>query len=75
MKDPMAVLREIYAKAELPLTDEVLHSMQAFMQENPRGKHGQIVYNLKRDFKLTADEVRKRFQFYFDHFPVQPEVK
>ena len=39
------------------------------------GKEGRVIYNLKRDFGVTADEVRARFKFYFDAFPdVKAEV-
>jgi hypothetical protein len=74
MAEPMKVIEEIYAKAYLPLTDEVRAAMTKFLTDNPRGKHGQIVYNLKRDFGLDAAEIRKRFQFYFDRFPAKVEV-
>lgn len=49
------------------MTDALAH--------HQRGKNGQIVYNLKRDFGLDAAEVRKRFGFYFERFAAQPEVK
>ena len=48
--------------------------MARFLADNPRGTHGQIVYDLRRDFGLTPDAVRKRFQFYFDRFPMRAEV-
>lgn len=49
------------------MTDALAH--------HQRGKNGQIVYNLKRDFGLDAAAVRKRFGFYFERFAAQPEVK
>ena len=75
MADPMGVIVAIYAKAGLPLTDQTRAEMNDFMKRNPRGKHGQIVYNLKRDFGLTADAIRSQFKFYFDRFPVKIEVE
>jgi hypothetical protein len=48
--------------------------MDSFVRNNPRGKHGQIVYDLRRDFGRTPDDIRGRFKFYFDRFPVKAEV-
>ena len=42
---------------------------------HPRGKEGQVVYDLRRDFAVTPDEVRTRFGFYLDAFPVRIEVR
>jgi hypothetical protein len=41
--------------------------------ENPRGKHGQVVYDLRADFGIEPAEVRKRFDFCFERFPVRVE--
>ena len=43
------------------------------MQAHPRGRHGQVLYDLEADFGLAPAEVRKRFDFYFDAFPVRAE--
>jgi Sulfotransferase family len=75
MADEMSVLSEIYDKAGLALDDDVESKMDAFLEANPRGKHGRLVYNLRRDFGLTPEAVRSRFQFYLDRFPVPVEVK
>ena len=74
MADPWKAIREIYQKAGLPLTDAAWWAMDNFVRNNPRGKHGQIHYDLRRDFGRTPDSIRQRFKFYFDRFPVRPEV-
>jgi hypothetical protein len=74
IKDPDTVLREIYQVADLPLTDATLAELHAYLAAHDGGHKGRIVYNLERDFGITADEIRSRFGFYFDRFPVQPEV-
>jgi hypothetical protein len=71
---PMEVLAELYAKAELPITEDIKAVMREFLSDNPRGKHGQLIYNLKRDFGLTKAQVRKEFEFYYDRFPVRIET-
>jgi hypothetical protein len=43
------------------------------MVENPRGKHGRIAYDLRRDFGLDPAAVREQFDFYFARFPVRAE--
>lgn len=75
MSSPMKVIENIYQKAGLTLPSDVRSSMQAFLGENTRGKHGQLVYNLRRDFGLEPEDIRKRFRFYFERFPVRAEVE
>jgi hypothetical protein len=73
MADDVAMVGRIYEKAGLPMTREARASLDAFMAENPRGKHGQVVYDLKGDFGIDPADVRRRFDFYFERFPVRVE--
>jgi hypothetical protein len=73
MADDVAVVKRIYALARLPMTAEADAQLDAFMDANPRGKHGQVVYDLKGDFGIDPDALRGRFQFYFDRFPIRAE--
>jgi hypothetical protein len=75
MADDMAMVEKIYAKAGLELTAQARAEMQQFIDEHPRGKHGQVQYNLKEDFGIDPAELRERFRFYFDAFPVKAEAK
>jgi hypothetical protein len=75
MSDDMGIVEKIYTKAGLDLTDHARAEMQQFINDHPRGKHGKVVYALKQDFGVDPDELRQRFQFYFDAFPARPEVK
>lgn len=75
MADSDAVLKAIYQKADLALTDESLQELHAYIDSHPRSKHGKVVYNLQRDFDITAEQVRANFDFYFERFPVKVEVK
>ena len=56
-------------KAGLPETDRANREVADFIASHPRGKHGQIVYHLERDFGISPEELRKRFDFYFEAFP------
>lgn len=70
MSAPMQIVEEIYAKAQLPLTGEIREVMTRFLRHNPRGKHGRIIYDMKRDFGLEPGDIRPKFDFYYDRFPV-----
>ena len=69
MADDMAVVRQVRAKAGLPETGQANREIADFIASHPRGKHGQIVYNLERDFGITPAQLRKRFDFYFEAYP------
>ncbi|MDB4542930.1 sulfotransferase [bacterium] len=75
MADDMAMVERIYRKADLAMTPQARGQLQAFLDAHPRGKHGRIVYNLREDFGVEPAQLRSRFNFYFDRFPVQLEVK
>ena len=55
------------------LTPKVRARFQHYLDGNPRGKHGRIRYDLQRHFGISPDELRGRFDFYFDRFDVRPE--
>jgi hypothetical protein len=69
MADDMTVVRQVRAKAGLPETQAANREVADFIASHPRGKYGQVVYDLERDFGISPTELRKRFDFYFDAFP------
>ncbi len=73
MADDVGTVGRIYERAGLPMTAEARASLDAFMAANPRGKHGQVVYDLKGDFGLDPDAVRKPFADYLARFGVRVE--
>jgi hypothetical protein len=75
IKNPDPILRDIYALAELPLTDAALAELHTYLDAHKEQDRGTLQYDLEGDFGLTAAEIRKSFAFYFDRFPVQVEVK
>ena len=74
MADEMGTLQHIYDVAGLDLTPEARRQIEAYRDAHPRGKEGQVVYDLRRDFSVTPDEVRAPFGFYFDRFDTRIEV-
>ena len=76
MADEMGTLGRIYQAAGLPMTDAARSQLEGYIADHPRGKEGQVVYDLRGDFGVTPDEVREGFGFYFDRFPsVRIEAK
>lgn len=74
IRDPDSVLREIYRRADLALTERTLAELHAYLDAHEEKRSERIVYHLERDFGVTADALRQPFGFYFDRFPVQVEV-
>jgi hypothetical protein len=70
----MALLDELYRRGGVELTPKVRGRLQHYLDGNPRGKHGHIRYDLQRHFGISPDELRERFDFYFDRFDVRPET-
>jgi len=62
--------------AGLDVTDEVRAGLAAYVDANPRGKGGRVVYDLRGDFGLEPDDLYERYAFYFDAFPqIRREVQ
>ena len=75
MRDPWRILGEVYAKAELPVTAAARASLDRYLLAHPRGKAGQVLYDLRRDFAVDPAQLRERFGFYFERFAVAPESR
>ncbi|MFI9411339.1 sulfotransferase family protein [Nocardia gamkensis] len=67
------LLEQLYDRAGAELTIEARTRFQSYLDNNPRGKHGRIRYDLPGHFGVTAAELRARFGFYFDAFDVRVE--
>jgi hypothetical protein len=74
MGDDVAMVERIYSLADLPMTPEARARLESFMVEHRRGKFGQVIYDLERDFGIEPGELRKRFEFYLLRFPVRVEL-
>ena len=73
MEDDVAMVKRIYSVAGLEMNSAARDDLDGYMAENPRGKHGRIVYDLMRDFGVNREQLRERFGFYFERFPVEVE--
>lgn len=73
MADQEGVMRRVYAMAGLDLTPSVEAALLAYLNENPRNKHGRVLYDLEGVFDVDIPALRERFSFYYDRFPVRQE--
>jgi Sulfotransferase family len=70
--DQFAVVSDIYEAFGLPMTDEGAARMQAFIADNPKGKHGLHLYT-PQEYGLDPDTVRRQFEPYIAHYDLPPE--
>jgi hypothetical protein len=73
LADDVGTVGRIYAKAGLPMTEGARAALGAFVAANPRGKHGQVIYDLKGDFGLDPATLRAPFADYVARFRVRVE--
>ena len=67
MADEHATLKAIYDLADQPFDTEAREAMDSFMTEHPRGRHGEIIYDLA-DMGLDPDDVTQRLRAYRERF-------
>ena len=72
LRDPMSMVRRIYAFFDLELTGAAEMAMERFLRANPKNKGGVHRYSLE-EFGLNPETERRRFQFYLDFFGIEPE--
>lgn len=73
LADDVGTAAAVLERAGLPVTDECVADIEAYMASHPRGRDGRVVYDLEGDFSLSTDELRERFAFYTDAFDIRPE--
>ena len=67
VRDPLEVVRRMYAHFGYPLTDEVEAKMRTFLKNNTRDKHGSHTYTAE-DFGIDPYRDRAPFREYIDYF-------
>lgn len=72
LKDQVAMAQRIYAHFGIPMSEEALRRMRAFIERNPRDRHGTHRYTLEQ-FGLERAKERERYRFYQDYFQVAEE--
>jgi hypothetical protein len=72
-RDPMAIVRDIYAHFAMPLTAAADRRMREFLAENHRNQHGRHHYALDT-FGLDAHDLARQFKAYSEYFGVPSEL-
>jgi len=72
MKDDVATAERVLEFAGEEVGETSRAAFRAYMDANPRGKHGSIRYRLE-DVGLDPAERREALRFYSDHFGVAEE--
>jgi hypothetical protein len=74
MADQRGMVDALCARANLPITPAADRAFNAYLGSNVRHQHGRVTYDLSKDFDVDIARLRKRFQFYYDRFPVEREA-
>ncbi|MCZ7620611.1 MAG: sulfotransferase [Myxococcota bacterium] len=72
LRDPIAIVRLLYARMDTPLDAETERAMQRFLEANPQDRFGRHRYPLA-PFGLDGDAERRRYARYRTHFQVPDE--
>ena len=71
MDDDLGAVKKIYQLAELQFNETSELELSAYLDDNPRGKYGRVVYHLERDFGVSPADLQERFLFYYKHYQVK----
>lgn len=73
--DDVGSAQNVLVAAGLSATPQSTRDLRDYMTNHQRGRAGRVIYDLAGDFNLNLDDLRARFRFYTDVFPVCEEVK
>ncbi len=65
VKDQIGVVKKIYDRFDMHLSDEALAKFKHFLDQNPKDKKGVHVYTLE-DFGLKEEEINRQYAHYID---------
>lgn len=72
VRDPIGVVKAIYRKFDLDLTQNTLDRMTRYLAAHPQHKYGMHRYHLD-DFALNEEQERLRFRDYISTFQIREE--
>lgn len=73
MRDPLDVMRRIYAWAGDPLTEDTENRMRAWLAAHPQDHYGTNTYSLDQ-YSLTVGDLEPTFAEYLDTFDIELEA-
>ena len=65
--DPVGAVRNVYRHFQLDWPDGFENSLQEYVDQNPKDKHGRHHYRLE-DFGQTSEEIAETFKEYREEF-------
>jgi hypothetical protein len=71
--DQFAVVEQIYAAFDLPMTEVAATRMKAFIADNPQGKDGIHRYS-PEEYGIDPAVIRESFRTYMERFGLESEV-
>jgi hypothetical protein len=74
MADDVGMVERLYAHIGQEMTPTAMDEIESYLADHPRGKHGEVSYDLRGDFGIEPADMRRRFDFYLSTFSVAPEV-
>jgi len=69
MADMPGTVKRIFEFADQPFTEETAQAIDAFLRDNPKGKHGLVDYRLE-DLGIDPEERRAALAFYRERYNV-----
>ena len=63
---PLTLISDTYDFFKLPLDDDLNNRFTDYIEQHPKGKHGDHRYTFET-FGLTEAMILERFEFYYQH--------
>lgn len=74
-QDNWYAVQQVYDKLGIEMTDQARDEIQQYIDDHAYGSAGRVLYDLERDFGVTAAQVREPFQEYMKVHDVPVMVK
>ncbi|NLT29254.1 MAG: sulfotransferase [Propionibacterium sp.] len=76
MADNWTAVHAVYDKLGIEVTDEARQEIDTFIEDHKLGeKVSRVLYDVRRDFDITPEEIRAPFAEYVEKFDIPAEVK
>ena len=66
IKDPLTMIKKIYARFRIEMTDQALKQLQDYIDSHPQNKFGKHEYSLEK-YGLTLEDVKRDLKPYEDY--------
>lgn len=73
--DTMTTVTRVYEHAGIELTDSARDAIAGYVDSHPLDGSGRLDYDLRADFGITPQRLRRRFDFYLREHPVPEEIR